>query len=132
MPDRAPDLLSVEITLLADRVDRLKAIRQMMSDDPDVTTLLTKVITQPAANGRITVPPAPGQTTADPKLDKIVAYLKTRSPEDWVRVNEIAAETDVEKANVYFVLNRLHPDLFETNQPSPKKKFYRLKKDAKV
>jgi len=128
LPDRSVDLFDRKIQEVSDHLDRLKAIRQFMSEDPALVTEITKLVLSPEANGKIISPQSRGAES--PHLAPIVKYLKTRQPDDWVSAKEIATATGIEVHNVYAVLDRKHPDLFEIDHPTPKRKYWRLRRDA--
>jgi hypothetical protein len=129
VPNRVPDLLDDKIGEVSLHLDRLKAIRQFMHEDPAIVTELGEMVLSPEANGRI-VPPRSGNSAENPALAKIVEYLRSQSPDDWHAVKDIEAATGVKRSLIYFILDRQHTDLFEVFRRSPKRKFWRLKRNG--
>ncbi len=112
-----------------DRANRLKAFKQMMVEDPGFATDVREVLLSPQGNGTLSFGRSGPNPLDNPNFAKIKEYLISRSPDDWVSAKEILEATGVEKGNVYFILDKQFADSFESYLRSPKRKFWRLKKE---
>lgn len=122
------DVLDRLIRENEDRIHRLKAMRQIVVDDPTLVGTFMDEMFSPTANGKILSQPQ-GNFEGHPDVTKLINYLASRKPDDWARVSEMADATGVNKNNIYMHLGRTLKDRVEINHPSPKRKFWRLKKD---
>lgn len=127
MPDRLPDLLDRKISEIDDHLLRLRSIREHMHEDPALVTELTELMVSPDANGRMAVP---GEKTDSPHLPKILDFFRKKSPEEGVSAKEIEEGTGVQSGYLYSIFDQKHKDQFEVHKPSPRRKFWRLKRDG--
>lgn len=125
MADRAAELLDRRIQDLSDRLNRLRALRQFISEDPALVTEITSLLLSPEANGKIVVPSPGFEPPQNPHFIKIIEYLKTR--EDWVSAKDISHGSGIELTKVYAILQKSHSEHFDCYQKSPKRHFWRPK-----
>lgn len=124
--------LDRHIRLLEERADKLRTIRTMLADDPELAADLLQVLLQhdPTA----TAPSDPqaaelysaARRKTAPHLDRITAFLQLGG-NDWRSVKQITDGTGMARTAVNFVLyNSKHRDRFEGRLIGPKEKVWRL------
>src|SRR5688500_120518 len=85
---------------LEDRLKKYETLREFAVEDPTLLTVLTERSRSPEANGKIKSHAAgkePGDIAFDlhPNAAKIVNYLKSLPPDEWVSARQIEAATAV-------------------------------------
>lgn len=111
-----------------ERLLRLKTWRTIVAEDPTLASTFADALLTPEANGKIVSQPK-GVGPDRPDVTKLINYLKSRGPDEWIRVREMTVATGIDKGIVYMHLTRTLRDRMEEFKQSPKRNFWRLKKD---
>lgn len=129
MADRAAELLRKKLEAQEARTERLRTILRFFEEDPDLVTELFEILKDPKTNGW--VPPVRFQKDLgpNPNLEPILAAFKAKGEDKWVSVSELVEATGLNRHTInLFLREGRHRDLFETDLPNPKRRYFRVKK----
>ncbi len=111
---------------LEGRLEKLRAIKQMLAIDPGLDPDLTRILAWTGGEGKTMSARSGANPSDNPMCSKIITFLKSKSPDDWVRAREIAEKTGIQRHNVYLTLDRFST-YFDKDVRGPKTKLFRLK-----
>jgi hypothetical protein len=124
--------LDRHIRLLEERADKLRTIRSMLADDPELAADLLRILLQHDPTAALPSDPqvaelySTARSKIAPHLDRITAFLQLGG-NDWRSVRQITESTGLTRAAVNFVFyNSTHRDRFESQSRGPKEKVWRL------
>lgn len=132
------DELALHIQRLESRAEKLRAIRSMLADDPELAAQLLGILLHHHATAAVPADPqaaelySTARRKAAPHLDRITAFLQLGG-NDWRSVRQIADGTGLPRNAINFVFyNSKHKDRFESQSLGPKEKVWRLAPIAKL
>lgn len=134
MSTKATTGLQQRIEQLQARAEKLRAIQAMIAEDPELATELLNILVAPTEEEPPTPPrvfePAQRHTDA-PQLDKVLAFFRTRAPDDLAGVRDICEATHLTRNSVNALLRTSkHKHHFFFVQAGPKQTLWRLRKEG--
>lgn len=115
------------------RAHKLRAIQQMIAEDPGIVPDLLEILSNPAS-----VPAAPVQASearrrvdAKTQAEKVVAFFRAHADDDLFTVRDIAEGTGLSRNTVNALLyNSSEKHLFYRIHVGPKRVLWRLRKEG--
>jgi hypothetical protein len=119
-------------------LDRIRAIRDSLAEDPTIRPVLVDMLLNPEPRGRLApvgeqgVPPTsrtPAAPGVDENLAKLLNYIKSRGPGAMVSIAEVQFGTGLNRSNLNYWLGDKYRDFFESVKVSGSRLF-RLRDSA--
>ena len=131
MEERPQDDFDMAIQRHLTRAHKLRAIQQMIDEDPELVPELLEILTHAPVTFSVNV--AQGdvhrRTDSRTQAEKVIAYFRNRS-NTMASVREIAEATGLTRNTINALLyNSGHKNLFKSLKIGPKKKLWHLKED---
>ena len=130
MADRAVELLRKESLEADAHAERFRTVVKLLEEDPLLRTKIARLLNEPKANGAIFPPRYGEDLPPSDNLAPILAVFKAKGDDAWVSVTEICEATGFNRHVVnMFLREGRHRKMFESDMPSPKRKYFRVLKD---